>query len=135
MIREQGQRGSVKHVTIDFHAAYDLPALSQARRSLEFDAGSGQISLTDEYRFSGSPLPIEEAFSTWFPVEAQGSTALIRGERTTLALEVVEPQGARFAVENLESACRENHLEGTLSRLSVTLPEGALRFRMVIRPH
>ncbi len=133
-IREQGQRGSLKHVTIDFAAAYDLPALSQARRSLEFDAAGGQVSLTDEYRFDGQPLVIEEAFSTWFPVEVQGSIARIKGERSALELELLEPLGVQFQVENLESACRENHLEGTLSRLSATLPEGALRFRMVIRP-
>jgi hypothetical protein len=97
------------------------------------DTKTGMVTLTDEFTFA-APLPVEEAFSTWSAVEAQGATARITGERAALTLQIVEPAGAVFAVEVLEDACRANRLDGVLTRLSVALPDGAARFEMTITP-
>jgi len=131
---DHGQRGSTKYVVIDFHAAYDLPDLRRARRTLELDTRTGAVTLTDDFAFAGAPLAIEEAFTTWSQVEAGGARARIRGERAALDLAIVEPPGAAFAVESLEEACRANEIDGTLRRLAVALPQGATRFELKISP-
>jgi hypothetical protein len=130
-----GQRKGMKFSVIDFHEAYELPDLRRARRTLELDAETGTITLTDEFEFAAAPLAIEEAFSTWSAVEATGSTARIAGERAALDLAILEPEGAVFAVESLEEACRANVLDGTLLRLSVALPAGTARFVLRFMPH
>jgi len=130
-----GQRGRTKFSVIDFHKAYRLPDLRRARRTLELDAETGIITLTDEFEFDAVPLTIEEAFTTWSAVEATGSTARISGEWTALGLAILEPEGAVFAVESLDDACRANAVEGTLRRLSVALPAGATRFVLQFTPH
>ncbi|MBI5960626.1 MAG: heparinase II/III family protein, partial [Chloroflexi bacterium] len=80
-----------KSAVIDFHTAYNLPTLTQARRTLELEPHTGMVKLVDEFGFAGSPLEIEEAFSTWFPVSAAGNTARIQGQQTSLELKVIEP--------------------------------------------
>jgi hypothetical protein len=105
--------------------------LRRARRTLELDTQTGVITLSDEFDFA-APLEVEEAITTWSPVEAHGSTARITGEQSVLELQIIEPAGAVFAVESLDDACRANWLEGTLSRLSVTLPSAATRFKLTI---
>ncbi len=132
-IVETGQRDGVKYAVIEFHQAYDLPALTLARRTLELGP-DGAVSLRDEFRFDGAPLAVEEAFVTWQPVETDGGQARIRGEHTTLALTILEPAGARFAAESLEAACRENAIDGVLTRLAVALPAGATRFHLRLAP-
>jgi hypothetical protein len=134
-IIERGRRGSTKYAVIDFHTAYDLPGLRRARRTLELHAQTGVVTLTDEFDFAALPLAIEEAFSTWSQVETHGSTARIIGESAALDLKIVEPAGAGFAVEALEDDCRQNLMDNTLMRLSVTLPEGATRFKLRMTPH
>lgn len=131
---DHGQRGEAKYAVIDFHAAYDLPDLRGARRTLELDTRTGAVTLTDEFTFADWPLPVEEAFSTWTQVEVDGPRARICGERSALDLEIIEPSGAVFAVESLAEACRENAIEGTLRRLSAVLPDGATRFTLRIIP-
>jgi hypothetical protein len=133
-IVEHGQRGAVKSVVIDFQTAYDAPSLTQARRTLELDATTGALALADDYAFDGDALDIEEAFSTWFPVELAGNIARVKGERTTLELRVAEPAGAVFRAESLDAACRDNRADDVLTRLSVTLPRGATRFRISMTP-
>lgn len=127
-IVDHGQRGALKYAVVDFHQAYDIPALARARRTFEFDAGTGALTLSDEFVFDGPPLDIEEAFTTWHPVAIDGATARITGEHAALELRVAEPSGAVFTAERLEDACRQNMLDGVLSRLAVTLPAGATRF-------
>ena len=127
---DHGQRDGTKYAVIDFHAAYDVPDLREARRTLELDTRSGGVTLTDEFAFAGEPLPVEEAFTTWSRVEVRGSRARICGEQAALDLAIVEPDGAVFAVESLAEACRENAIDGTLMRLAVTLPDGATRFKL-----
>jgi hypothetical protein len=133
-LAEHGQRGSSKYAVIDFHTAYNLPELRRARRTLELATDTGLVTLTDEYEFAAGPLAVEEAFTTWSTVVVSGSTARITGEQGALELSIVEPAGAVFAAESLEEACRANLLDGTLTRLSVTLPEGAARFVLHIVP-
>ena len=43
----------------------------------------------------------------------------------TLRMAIEEPVGARFAVESLEEACRTNHREGVLKRLTFVVPAAA----------
>jgi hypothetical protein len=132
-IIDHGQQGHTKFAVIDFNHAYDLPDLQQARRRLELDIKTGVVTLADEFAFA-APLPVEEAFSTWSAVEVDANTARITGERAALTLQIVEPAGAGFAAEALEDACRANLLDGVLTRLSVALPDGAMRFTMTITP-
>ncbi len=132
-IIDHGQQAHMKFAVIDFHAAYDLPDLQRARRRLDLDTQTGVVTLADEFAFA-APQAIEEAFSTWSAVEAQGNTARVSGERAALTLQITEPAGAMFAVESLEDACRANLLDGVLTRLSVALPGGATRFKMTITP-
>lgn len=131
---DHGQRDGAKYVVVDFHAAYDLPDLRGARRTLELDTRTGAITLSDEFAFAGAPLPVEEAFTTWSRVEVNGPCARIAGERAALDLEIVEPEGVVFSVESLEDDCRANAIDGTLRRLAVALPDEATRFTMRIVP-
>jgi hypothetical protein len=128
-INDYGPHGDSKIAEIDFQAAYDVPDLRRARRTLELNTATGAVLLTDEFELS-APLAIEEAIITWSAVEAQGNTACIRGEHASVNLTIVEPSEAVFAVETLDDACRENLLDGTLSRLSISLPTGTTRFQL-----
>ena len=86
------------------------------------------------FDFAGPPLAVEEAFVTWETVVIQGATAQVCGKRSALEMTIEEPAGAAFQVERLEDECRENRREGTLSRITVSLPEGQKTFRMRITP-
>ena len=81
--------------------------------------------MTDAFEFTGAPQQIEEAFVTWGEVVAHGPTAAIHCGKHTLRLAIEEPVGARFAVESLEEACRTNHREGILKRLTFVVPAAA----------
>ena len=131
---EHGQRDGLKVAVVEFHDAYDLPALTGARRTLALDAASGAVTLRDDFAFAGNPLAIEEAFVSWLPVRADGSRARITGPHAALDLAIVEPEGAVFAVESLEEDCRANDFDETLHRLAVTLPEGATHFVLRLTP-
>ena len=133
-IVEHAERDDEKSVVIDFQRAYDLPALTSARRTLRLAPNTGETLLEDVFAFDGEPLGVEESFVTWFPVEARGSSALIFGERSTLELGVREPAGATFQATRLVEDCRVNQREGVLTRLTVNLPAGVLRFRLHIKP-
>ncbi len=146
-IIEHGTRDNIKFAVIDFHTAYDLPALTKARRTLELDVTSGVVTLTDGFAFEGE-VRVEEAFVSWHTVTVEGRTARIQGDANAITLEVVEPAGAQFAVEALEKGCIDNkvmapkdekttsqgHGTGVLSRLTVALPAGTTRFVLRITP-
>jgi len=134
VIADHGERDGEKYVVIDFHAAYELPTLTRARRLLRLMPQTGETLLEDEFAFEGAPLDIEEAFVTWCPVEVSGSTARVLGKRSTLELIVQEPASAVFQATRLEAECRANQREGVLTRLCVALPAGALRCRVRIVP-
>lgn len=119
-----------KRAVVDFQRAYDLPALTLARRTLRLDPATGNALLQDEFAFAGPALPIEEVFVTWEAVEVAGPTARIRGRRSTLTLTIEEPTAATFSATRLEEACRANERDGVLTRLAAALPAGATRFRL-----
>ncbi|MCX7669651.1 MAG: heparinase II/III-family protein, partial [Anaerolineae bacterium] len=109
-----------KTVTVEFARAYAVKELQRATRTLAVHQ-DGTIYLTDAYEFAAA-LPVEEAFVTWAQVEVHGPTALIRGVGHELRMTIVEPVGARFAVELLDEACRANRREGVLKRLTFVVP-------------
>lgn len=74
-----GLKDGLKYIVIDFHTAYDLPALTLARRTLTLHPTTGEVTLEDQVAFDGHPLPIEEAFVTWLPVEVVGNVVRITG--------------------------------------------------------
>jgi hypothetical protein len=133
-IVEQETNDSEKVVKIDFHTAYDIPTLKHARRTLDLKAQTGEVWLEDDFTFEGTPQEIEEAFLTWHPVKIEGSTARITGTRSALELKIIAPEGAIFAATSLEEDCKANRLEGVLTRLTATLPEGSTHFALQIVP-
>ncbi len=130
MIVHHESAADAKSVVIDFHRAYDLPALTQARRILRLNPDTGETLLEDCFAFDGAALPIEEAFLTWFPVQVEDATARIVGKRSTLALTILQPTAARFTATILADDCRANEREGVLARLAVVLPAGGAVFGM-----
>ncbi|MBI5303223.1 MAG: heparinase II/III family protein [Chloroflexi bacterium] len=129
-----GEQAGAKFVVIEMQNAYDVSGLTLVRRTLRLTPGTGETSLEDVFEFQGTPLAIEEAFVTWFSVQAEGATARIVGQHSALALSIEEPRGATFRATRLEQACRENHRQGVLTRLSIELPNSATRFRMRLVP-
>ncbi len=110
-----------KAAVVEFASAYPVAGLARATRTLEIGDG-GVAHLTDAYEFSAVPLQVEEAFVTWGNVEVHGPTAVVRSGRRILRMTIEQPVGARFSVELLEKACRENQREGILKRLTMILP-------------
>jgi hypothetical protein len=133
-IVEHGEREGCKYVLIDLQPAYDIADLERARRRLTFDPNRGELILEDDFAFSGAPLAIEEALVTWFPVKVSGGEAEILGSRASLNLQVIEPAGVQFTVEDRSEECRVNQREGHLTRLSLTLPDKTQRFVLKITP-
>jgi len=133
-IAGHGQDGDEKHLCIDLEGAYDLPALQAARRTLRLNAANGEIRLEDSFAFAGQPLEVEEAFVTWCPVQVEGGAARVLGQNSALEMTIEEPGGVTLRAERLEEASRANRKEGTLTRLSATLPAGAARFRLRMAP-
>jgi hypothetical protein len=131
---EHSLDGSEKFAVIDFAALYGLPELTLARRTLRLVAGTGEIQLEDAFEFSGSPLEIEEAFVTWYPVAVSGSTARITGNHSELSLIIQEPTGCSFTATLLTEACRANRKKDVLTRLSANLPAGTQRFILKLIP-
>jgi hypothetical protein len=110
-----------KVAEIAFAQAYPVADLAEARRTLAIES-QGTVVLTDVFTFSDAGREVEEAFVTWGDVVAHGPTASIRCGSHALRLAIEEPAGARFAVESLAEACRANHREGVLKRLTFVAP-------------
>jgi hypothetical protein len=122
----------VKRVELEFARAYPAANLASARRQITLDE-AGTAWLQDAFRFSENPVEVEEAFITWFEVNANESTAVIHGRRHDLHLVIESPEGLSFCVEKLKEQCRLNAKPGVLKRISVTLPvasETQIRVRM-----
>jgi hypothetical protein len=123
-----------KSAVVEFARAYPVDELVRAGRTLAIQ-DQGTVILTDAFEFDGATQPTEEAFVTWGEVVAHGPTASVRCGKHTLRMAIEEPVGARFAVESLEEACRANHREGVLKRLTFIVPAAArsqARVRMVV---
>ena len=113
-----------KAAVVEFARAYPVADLIGASRTLAIEDG-GTVILTDAFEFSGAAQQVEEAFVTWGDVVAHGPTAAIRCGKHTLRMAIEEPVGARFAVESLGEACRVNHRQGVLKRLTFIVPATA----------
>lgn len=124
-----GERDGAKFVTVDFHTAYDLPALTQARRTLTLNPASGVATIEDTFTFDDEPLPIEEAFVTWAEVQASRDTVTIKGSASSIR---VHAPNAEFKVEVLEKESRENGRSGILKR--ITTPVNSNTFTLTITP-
>jgi hypothetical protein len=133
-ILEHGQKEGCKYALIDMQPAYDVPGLELARRSITFDPNNGEVTLEDNFAFSGAPLSIEEALVTWFPIKTSGGDAEVIGSRASLKLQIIEPHGAVFVAEDKSEECRINQREGQLTRLAIQLPLSATRFVLRITP-
>ena len=118
-----------KWVVIDFHTAYDLPALTLARRLLRLDAETGLGTLIDHFTFAGAPLPVEEVFVTWGEVTIETGAVRIDGQRHALRLEA---PGIQFQVEYLEAASLANERSLVLKR--ITAQASGSEFRLSITP-
>jgi hypothetical protein len=126
--------GPTKQAEIEFARAYPVAQLASARRQITLDQ-AGTVYLQDTFHFSENPVEIEEAFITWFDVAADGSTAIIHGQRHDLQLTIESPAGLCFAVEKLVAQCQANAKPGILKRISVVLPvanDTQMRVRMEI---
>ncbi len=122
-----------KRVEVEFARAYVAANLASARRQITLQ--SGVVWLQDAFCFSADPVEVEEAFITWFDVDANGATAVIHGQRHDLRLTIESPEGLSFSVEKLEEQCRLNAKPGVLKRMNVMLPvasETQIRVRMEI---
>jgi hypothetical protein len=123
-----------KSAAVEFAEAYPVEGLARVTRTLSVE-DRGTAVLTDAFEFSGAGQQIEEAFVTWGDVVAHGPTASVHCGRHTLRMAIEEPAGARFAVESLEEACRANHRQGVLKRLTFVVPAAAqsqARVKMVV---
>jgi hypothetical protein len=123
-----------KSAMVEFAKAYAVENLTGASRTLAIEDG-GTVILTDVFEFTAAPQQVEEVFVTWGEVVAHGPTAAIHCGVHTLRLAIEEPAGARFAVESLAEACRVNHREGVLKRLTFVIPaaaESLARIRMLV---
>jgi hypothetical protein len=124
----------IKSAVVEFARAYPVKGLLGASRTLAIEE-QGAVILTDAFEFAGAAQQIEEAFVTWGEVVAHGPTASVRCGSHTLRMTIEEPVGARFAVESLEEACRTNHREGILKRLTFVVPaagQSKARVRMTV---
>lgn len=129
-----GQQSGSKYVTIEFQAAYELPELCSALRTLCLQPDTGEVTLEDSFTFTDAPLEVQEALMTWCTVDVEGPTARVIGRHSQLTMAVEEPAEAVFSAERLDDVCRANRKEGTLTRLTVALPTGTTRFRLRITP-
>ncbi len=127
-------RGKVKKAELEIARAYPVASLQRLVRSLTLEP-KGDVVLADTFEFSGDAQPVEEAFITWLPVEVQGATAVIRGQKHSLRMTIESPAGATFVAESLAEACRANDKDFVLTRLTFTLPAVATstaRVRMTV---
>lgn len=104
-------------VRIGFAEAYTVPELKQADRVISLQDNEAVIE--DTFAFDGPGAEVEEALVTWLDPEIDGDTVRLRTEDGMLEMRT---SAGVFAAERLEEACRANHKEGVLTRLSVTYP-------------
>jgi Heparinase II/III-like protein len=115
-------KGKVKKAELEIGRAYPLPNV-HVTRTLAVEPKGG-VTLSDNFQFSDKPLEVEEALMTWLPVEVQGATAIVRGEKRTLRLSIEQPAGAAFAVEELTEASAANQ-SPLLRRITFKAPAAA----------
>ena len=128
-IIDHGERNGEKFTVVDFHTAFDLAALTLARRSLTLNPQTGEANIHDTFTFTGAALPIEESFVTWDEVKVSGDAVIIQGEHAAITIQAA---GASFTVEYLEQESRDNERSGVLKRVST--PVNGTEFNLRITP-
>jgi len=126
------ERTETHAVRVSFPGAYDLANLKQAVRVVTLE--DGHMTLEDTFGFDGAALDVEEAFVTWEAVELGDGVARVRTDQGTLE---IRANGASFAAERLEDACKANLKDGVLTRLTVQYPAAPrieARFTMTYVP-
>ena len=129
VLEKQGE----KAFRIALEKAYPIPNLTKAERTLALH-DDGSLQMTADYAFKDGGLEVEEAFITWLDVEVEEGAARIRSAEGTL--EIRADEGV-FGVERLEEACKANHKEGVLSRITLAAPPSSKihrRYSIVFRP-
>ena len=134
--------GALKRADVEFARAYPTSGLASLQRRVLLSADGEQAGtawLQDEFRFdqgtNGGPGEVEEALITWLPVDVDGGTALLRGQRNAVRLVIEAPEGAQFQVEELKEQSEANAKPGILKRLSFVLPaasQSQARVRMEV---
>lgn len=118
---------------IEFHEAYGIPQLTRLLRTIRVEK-NGEVTLTDEFRFTGDGHEVEEAFITWHDVRVSGPVAHVISDKGLLELRA---DSGVFSAERLEEACKANKKKDVLTRLSVSYPPASartLRFIFAYRP-
>ena len=126
--------GRVKTCTIEFARAYPAKNLKRLDRALRLDTRDGTLEIEDTFAFSGRPASVEEALVTWGRVSVRGRRAMVRNNGRQVRLEIVEPAGATFRVEELPVMVARSTEPRTLRRLACVLPKGATSFTLAVRP-
>ncbi|MGQ9649370.1 MAG: heparinase II/III domain-containing protein [Phycisphaerae bacterium] len=109
-------------VRIDMHEAYGIAQLRRFQRTFRLDH-DGRVTMTDELRFDGDGMEVEEAFVTWHDVKVNGPVAYVLGDQGMLE---VHAHSAVFKAERLEDACKANKKKGILTRLSASCPQAPI---------
>ncbi len=112
-----------KSICIDFAAAYSVPKLKKATRTLTMSA-DGTITFLDVFDSDAPGVSIEEAFMTWQSVKVDGAVARIESPTGCLVLEASD---GLFEVKSFEEECQANKKEGVLSRIALGFPAAPKR--------
>lgn len=115
-------------VTVDFAAAYGLPALTRLVRTVTLPAGGGRVEIADAFACAGDPLAIEEVFISLLPCEPCDGGVRIGGDAV---LRTIDTAGA-FAVQRLPEEDARTWRKISITRIAFTpaqrRPHGVLRF-------
>jgi len=107
---------------IDMHEAYGIAQLKSFQRTFKIDP-DGRVTITDELRFDGDGMEVEEAFVTWHDVKVNGPVAHVVGDESMLE---IRARSGVFKAERLEDACKANKKKGVLTRLSASYPQAPI---------
>jgi hypothetical protein len=129
--------GLAKRATVEFAAAYDVPALTRLTRALTLQADTPTVLLEDGFEFAGPALPVEEAFMATWPAErAEDGSVLVRADNgAECRLTALTP--GFFEVETLVEESRESPDGSLLRRIAFrpdwsTSPDTAVRLRIAV---
>lgn len=106
---------------IDMHQAYGIAQLKSLQRTFKIEK-DGRVTMTDEFRFDGDGLEVEQAFVTWHQVRVNGPAAYVVGDQGELE---IRADSGVVKAERLEEACKANKKTGLLTRLSVSYPQAS----------
>ncbi len=115
------EKTSDNTLVITIAGAYKLPELKKASRTFTLQP-DGILVLDSEYAFDGGGLEVEEAFITWLDVEVDGAKARVRSPEGVVTIQADQGE---FRAERLEEACKANHKDQVLTRITLTKPASA----------